>query len=363
MQRFTGQTLRQRPHIAVLFYDAIGDFVVVTPLLRGLRETYPGCTVDYFGGERTRQLEEASPLIDARYSIFGPPEALAGLPEFLEKRRAAAGPYDLVVNCDDHPVLAVVASALQPQYVVGRCYDAELRALLPQASGGVEALHGENWASPSLLGRYGDVLGSQFIGEILCRLAHVETDFARTEVPDAPPPFATPPILIGTGGRRSAKLWPTEHWRALLAHCRERGLAVGLLGATPARQRGQYHSADAEEYLLANVPLVDLRGKLTLPEVCGALRRARACVTVDSGIMHLAGAAGVPTLALFGASAWRLWAPPVPHLRVVLGSEQCSLCEENGFRNEACLRERHVCMESIAPATVAALLDEVLITR
>ncbi len=360
MERFTGQPLRVGPHLAVLFYDAIGDFVVATPLLRGLREKYPGCTIDYFGGERSRELEEASPLIDARFSVFGPADSLLALPAYVARRRLAAGPYDLAINLDDHAALALVAATLGARYVVGRCYDAELRSPLPHAQGRVEALYEEDWASPDLLRRFGDVLSSQFIGEIFCRLARVETDFARTEVPAEPPPLAIPPLLISTGGKRSAKMWPADHWLTFLDHCRSAGLSVGLLGDAPQRQSRQYHAGQTDELILADGLAVDLRGKLTLPQVCGALRRAHACVTIDNGIMHLAGAVGVPTLALFGASPWRLWAPPSPNLRVVLGSEPCPLCEENRFRNEGCLRERQVCMESLAPAHVAALLDELV---
>src|SRR5207245_1936176 len=100
---YTGEDLGPRPHVAVLFCDHIGDFVVATPLMRGLRERYPDLVLDYFGGERTRELEEASRLIDARYSLFGPADALATLPEFLEVRRAAAGPYALAINLDWDP--------------------------------------------------------------------------------------------------------------------------------------------------------------------------------------------------------------------------------------------------------------------
>src|SRR5215212_11713307 len=92
---FQGEELGSRPHVAVLFRDQIGDFVVATPLLRGLRERYPDLVLDYFGGERTRELEEASRLVDARYSIYGPPDALARLPAYLAERRQAAGPYAL----------------------------------------------------------------------------------------------------------------------------------------------------------------------------------------------------------------------------------------------------------------------------
>src|SRR3954447_25714182 len=102
MERFTDQPLGRAPHVAVVFYDSIGDFVVATPLLRGLREKYPGCVVDYLGGERTRELEAASPLLDSRYSLFGVPGAVRDLPAYVAARLAAAGPYDLAINCEAH---------------------------------------------------------------------------------------------------------------------------------------------------------------------------------------------------------------------------------------------------------------------
>src|SRR5437868_3544540 len=103
MERFDDQPLRRAPHLAVVFYDSIGDFVVATPLLRGLREKYPGCTLDYFGGERTRELEAASSLVDSRFSLFGAPDSLRRLPEYVAERVRQAGPYDLAVNCEAHP--------------------------------------------------------------------------------------------------------------------------------------------------------------------------------------------------------------------------------------------------------------------
>ncbi len=360
MERFTDQPLRPRPHLAVVFYDSIGDFVVATPLLRGLREKYPGCTLDYISGERTRGLEAASPLVSDRYSLFGSPTGLRDLAEYVAQRNQVAGPYDLGVNCEAHPAARLALQCLAPRYVVGPAYTPDLRGDLPYSDARPDALWGEVWNAADLLARYGDVLRTQYIGEILARLARVETDFGRPEVPVADPPGTVPDVLIATGANRSAKLWPAAYWLQVVRWCAARGMAVGLLGSAPAEQARFYHSADTESRLLAETPLVDLRGRYTLPEAAGALRAARACVTIDNGIMHLAGAVGVPTVAVFGGSPWRLWAPPTPNVRVLLPLDPCLLCEENRFRNEACLLPEHVCMLAVRPARVIATLQEAL---
>lgn len=360
MTWFNDQPLRERPHIAVLFYDALGDFVIITPLLRGLKEKYPDCVLDYFSGERTRELEEALSYIDARVSVFGNPEGLAGVQRFIEARRAAAGDYDLVINCDFHPTLAFVAHMLQPRYVVGRCFSPDLREEVPRAEGKVHQLHTEFWSAPDLLERYSDVLTSTYIGEIWCRLAFVETDFFRTEVPTADPGRPIPDVLIATGGRRSAKLWHRDYWKQVIDWCAAQGVSVGLLGDKPQRQSAVYFTGDTESYLLEHTALIDLRGQFSLPQVAGALQHARACISVDNGIMHIAYSVGTPTIALFGASPWWVWTPPVPHLYRILPEDPCPKCYENRFRNAECLLPVHQCMLSVRPEKVIAALEKVL---
>src|SRR5436190_23924589 len=122
MERFDDQPLRLRPHIAVFSGDKPGNFVVTTPLLRGLHEKYPGCVVAFFGGEITRDFEEACPYIAARCSLYGgaPDEFLGRLGAFLAERRAAAGPYSLAINCDEFSELnVVVVTAVAPRYIAG----------------------------------------------------------------------------------------------------------------------------------------------------------------------------------------------------------------------------------------------------
>jgi ADP-heptose:LPS heptosyltransferase len=76
--------------------------------------------------------------------------------------------------------------------------------------------------------------------------------------------------------------------------------------------------------------------------------------------MHLAYSVRTPTIALFGASPWMVWTPPVPHLYLILPEEPCSKCYENRFRNAECLLPRHQCMLSVRPERVIERLKAVL---
>ncbi|MCP9470919.1 MAG: glycosyltransferase family 9 protein [Nitrospira sp.] len=72
-----------------------------------------------------------------------------------------------------------------------------------------------------------------------------------------------------------------------------------------------------------------------LTTVAGALLRARVYIGHDSGITHLAGLLGVPTVALFGPTDPARWAPKGPHVIVLRAGpckcpswEQVTACSE-----------------------------------
>ncbi len=53
-----------------------------------------------------------------------------------------------------------------------------------------------------------------------------------------------------------------------------------------------------------------------------AIQRATMFVGNDSGLMHVAAAAGVPTLGLFGPTQWWLYGPRGPRTRTVAANTE-----------------------------------------
>ena len=77
MQLFANESLGARPHIAVLGSNKLGNFVVTTPLLRGLKAKYPGCTLDFFDSDRTAEFEHQLATIDWRMALKPSPKHTA----------------------------------------------------------------------------------------------------------------------------------------------------------------------------------------------------------------------------------------------------------------------------------------------
>ncbi len=374
MRRFLDEPLGPRPQIVVIGAPKLGNYVVLQPLLRGLRHKYPGARITYVGSQRTRELEERNPWINASLPLGEQgPAAFAALRQWRQSlAERGEGEHevdgegegvDLVINADGHaPHSPAWVQALAPRFVVGA-------APIPRGEHPLHALALDpHWASPALVERYGGWIGSNSIRELQCRVAWVDTDFERVELPWAPTPPGLPPVLIAVNGERAAKLWPLEHWLTLLQRLRqELGLtagAIGLIGGPPPAEPRQAGDR-LERELLARSGLRDLRGQLSLPALVGAMARSRLCIAVDSGPLHLAAAAGCPTVALFGtdaegigASPRDLWAPRAEHVWISRSQHRCSGCLQVRFENPACPLERHACMDDLAPETVWPLVHQ-----
>ena len=113
-----------------------------------------------------------------------------------------------------------------------------------------------------------------------------------------------------------AKRWPAAHFAEL---ARQLDLPVILLGSTK-------ESALCDEIAaIVNAArpgqCLNLAGKTTLAQAFAAISAAKAVVSNDSGLMHVAAAFGVPQVAIFGSSS-PIHTPPLSTRASVLWLKQ-----------------------------------------
>lgn len=153
---------------------------------------------------------------------------------------------------------------------------------------------------------------------------------------------ARPVIALMPGAEYgSAKCWPPVHFRTLAGMLQAAGYAVWVLGSEKDRAAG--------ETIAAGGRAVNLCGLTTLEEVVDLLGACRQAVTNDSGLMHVAAAAGTRVVAIYGSTS-PAFTPPLTENKAVhwLGIE-CSPC----FRRECPFGHRR-CLRDITPAAVLA---------
>ena len=131
-----------------------------------------------------------------------------------------------------------------------------------------------------------------------------------------------PILAIAPGANWPGKAWPAERFaEAATRLLGEDGpLPNGrllVLGSEADRDGGQTLKLAVTRDRLIGVP-----GQIDLLTSYACLKRARLFIGNDSGAMHLAAAAGIPTLGLFGPSDDRLYAPWGPDARALRGPRE-----------------------------------------
>jgi heptosyltransferase-2 len=112
-----------------------------------------------------------------------------------------------------------------------------------------------------------------------------------------------PAVALAPGASYGpAKQWPLERFEDLAGRLARRDVGTVVVGGRGERGDGAR---------LARAGALDLTGRTDLLTAVAVLARAAATVTNDSGALHLARAAGVPVVAVFGSSS-PLWTGPEP---------------------------------------------------
>ena len=122
-------------------------------------------------------------------------------------------------------------------------------------------------------------------------------------------------LLPGASPRHPAKRWPPSRYGFLAKALLDRGYTPVVIGS------------DGEQTLAAAIreicpQAVDLVGHTDLLSVAGLAERAVLTIGNDTGVTHLAAAAGCPIVVLFSAASDPAWcAPRGPVVRVLTASD------------------------------------------
>lgn len=157
------------------------------------------------------------------------------------------------------------------------------------------------------------------------------------------PQQAAPLILCPGAEYGPAKRWPTHHYAALARRVKA---PVWIVGSAKDADIG------AEIARLSEGAALDLCGRTTLEQAIDLLAGARAVVTNDSGLMHVAAALDRPLVALYGSSS-PAYTPPLSARATILSlGLDCSPC----FKRECPLGHLR-CLEDIRPERVLDVLN------
>lgn len=261
--------MTDRQSLLVARRGGLGDTLLMTAALRSLRREHRDVALHFAG------VREFAAIL-ARYAVVD--EVLSS--EDLALWRAKASPrlreYQLVI-ADDRAFAAAAAPGTRVQVFDPRPRDERPLGLQLAAALGLSP----QWPHDAWL-----------------------------RAPRVDPRGGAIVLAPGSGGR--AKCWPAALWLALAAHAALREHALEVVVGPVEIERDdprRWQWPRAVRFVVEAEPA----------SLAARLESAAAFAGNDSGTTHLAAMLGVPTVALFGPSDARVWAPPGAHVAVVRG--------------------------------------------
>jgi len=244
----------------------VGDAVLTTPVMNALHELFPGAPLDIVADRRSAAVYEPCPF---RRQIFYKEKraAFRGLPALVRDLRRER--YELAVDLRTDFLVYLVRAARRLPKWRARPYGPHA---VERHMGVIAALHGARpmprasvWPRPA------------------------DEAFAAGAFPRDGRWLG-----LGPGAHWPPKIWPARRFAELLSEMQTEFAGAVLFGDETDAAAARQIAASAP------LPCVNLCGRTSILEAAAALARCDAFVGNDSGLGHLAAAAGTPTLTLFG---------------------------------------------------------------
>jgi heptosyltransferase-2 len=293
--------------ILVIRGGAIGDFILTLPALKALRDAWPHAEIEILGYKHIAVLAENRFYAQAVRSIeYGPLSSFfannAELPAELASYFAS---FDLIISYLFDP---------------DRIFEKNLRRCGIQnlLCGPAKIVEAAGHAARQLA-RPIEELGvrvSDLTGKIFLSLE--DRQFAREFLQS----LRQPVLAIHPGSGSTAKNWPLENWIALFSRTGGFPLAEDNGGQARKLPSLIVISGEADK---AKTEILEREWKnrevrfaknLTLPHLAAVLERS-IFIGHDSGISHVAAAAGANCVLLFGPTDPNVWAPRNNNVRVL----------------------------------------------
>lgn len=335
----------EAPHILVVAPNWLGDAVMSLPALADVRRAHP----------RGRMTVAARPSVAPLYSM------VPGVDRTIETRwrgsltdREPLQEYAQRVHSEHVDVAILFPNSFASAWALRRArvrerwgYAADLRRpLLTKAVRRPSGSLHQGVYYQHLVRELGMATGDL---EPVITVPAAAIDAARVRLTDRGWQVSRPLLVLAPGAAYgAAKRWLPEHFGVLVTRAIEEiGAQCVLVGtADDAATAREVVEATAARHRSS---VLDFTGATTLPELAGVMSLAAACVSNDSGAMHLAGAVGTPLVALFGPTRDRETAP------LTRRSSRAEVLVNQVWCRPCMLREcpiDHRCMKGLQPERV-----------
>jgi heptosyltransferase II len=319
----------------------LGDVILVTPLLRAVRQELPGCQVTMMITPETKNIVEENPFVKNLW-IFDKHNRDKGIKHFkywVNKIKEEKFEIGLLPHRSYRSALLMKMAKIPIR--IG--FDRSPAKLTYSHSIKYAFKDHEISRNLSLLKQF----GVSNLGIIRPEIYPSEKDvtFLNELFDDHKITSKSKLVALAPGSIWFTKRWPVTHFLDLTNLFLESGFDVCLIGGKKDLHLGDYIQEKAKK------PVINFMDKLTLRQSAELLKRCSVLVCNDSAPTHLGSAANVPTVTIFGSTTPEFGFGPVALKNKIMEIElSCRPCTDHGRKK--CPIKTLACLQDISPDEV-----------
>jgi ADP-heptose:LPS heptosyltransferase len=316
--------------ILIIKLIAMGDLIVITPLVRTLKQAYPDAQIDLVAATRVKPIVENTTLYNHVYYLSFGFDFLWSFIRNVSLFRKEN--YDLILDLEFYYRLTTLLARLsRPQYLLGF----DLQTTRTKVFDSAIAYDPDVHVSDAYL-NLATSLQIKHLDRTLEPLTinKRDQDIADHIVTD--PEFIM--VHIGTSARAISRRWDSTNWAKLFAVMTETTQVV-LIG-------GSEEADLVKNISLPHRNLLNLINQLNIPQTAALMKRAKLYIGLDTGPTHLAAAMGVPIVAMYGPNTPLRWGPYTQNASIIYKPSACSPCTRQYEGVVSSCKDNH-CMTGI----------------
>lgn len=329
--------LRPR-RVCLIKPSSLGDIVHALPVLSALRRQWPDARIAWVVNSGLRSLVDGHPDLDEvipfdRAGFRLSPAGLTRFGRFLADLRRRR--FDVAIDLQGLLRSGIMTAATGAMVRIGQPFvregaDRFYNHRLPPVSTEMHAV--------DRLLKVAEAFGADVSRPTFVVATSAED---RRWAREALSGISCPRLILNMGARWPTKRWPPSSFAELARRAfEERGASLITVGALEDRPLVEQLRSD-----LNPIPVLDLCGKTTLPQLAALSAEADVFLSNDTGPLHLAAASGARTVGVYTCTSPRATGPYGPRSVAV---ETRAACAAN------CLTccQRLDCMTELSPDRV-----------
>ncbi len=303
--------------ILLISLSCIGDVLLTTPVMKSLKDNFPGASLTVVAGPTVMPVVKRHELVNEAISFDNKHahKGTQGNIDFIRTLRRKK--YDLVVDLRN----SAIPYFLRARYRI-TAHEAHMRNKDVKGRHAIDRhLDVLTIADISVTTRTMSVtIPGDITEKVVKTLTARDIDMTRM-------------ITICPGAGSLYKQYDTARFAAALHIIAQKYNAQFIISGGPSDQQ----IAESLISYAKDLDILSFAGQLDILE-CGALTRlSRLVITNDSGPMHLSAAVGTPTIALFGPTDAQRYGPRGNAHRIIWHREECNPCKSADCGKISCV--------------------------